>query len=112
MDGGATRARREAERRLIRQLARHYQRDSDLALVLGREVRDYELVDRHCRWITAGLMHRLCRRLGSDGPTNGRDDGISGLLVRACLRGEARRYREQSQDRPGRAGALGNSAPC
>lgn len=113
MDCEQQEAHRRSDRRLVRMLARRYRRDTDLPLVLANQVRDYELCDRHCRWITAGLMHRLNRLLrrnrdrtapgNGEARDRGRSDpgqGLAGLLVRACLRGEARIYREQSRDRP------------
>ena len=114
MDGDCetdNRARRMADRRLVRQLSRRYRRERDLALALPREVKDYELADRVCRWITAAILHRLNRRLrrelrgGADC-----DAGMRLLFLRACLRGEARLYREQSRQ-PDNGGRIGPAAP-
>lgn len=102
MEGSDGVARRRSDRLLVRMLARRYRRDADLAQVLRHEVKDYELADRHCRWITAGLMHRLnrlLRRQEQAVPTP-LGAGMTGLVIRACLRGEARCYREQSRELP------------
>ena len=89
-----------ADRRLVRRLARRYRRDVDLGRALASQVKDYEINDRCCRWITAAIMHRLSRML-ADAASNGESGrgGLSRLFLRACLRGEARIYRDQTRAR-------------